>query len=109
MMCLLPLQWSWAAAASLCQHESDGLHFGHHDHSKAASELKSSGCSSTPSHSGDGQHPDCKGCTGIGTGLVGSATHVANWDSVRPRPRVSPFVPEPPVEQLLRPPLPLVA
>lgn len=41
MLALLPLQWTWAAAASVCQHEeivatADGSlpspHFGHHEH-----------------------------------------------------------------------------
>lgn len=41
MLALLPLQWTWAAAASVCQHEeivatADGSlpspHFGHHVH-----------------------------------------------------------------------------
>lgn len=34
LLCLLPLQWGWAAAASLCAHESGAgaRHFGHHEH-----------------------------------------------------------------------------
>lgn len=33
MLCLLPLQISWAAAANYCEHEQDktAQHFGHHD------------------------------------------------------------------------------
>lgn len=45
MLALLPLQWTWAAAASVCQHEeivagADGSiaspHFGHHEHKHEA-------------------------------------------------------------------------
>lgn len=38
MLALLPVQWTWAAAASVCQHEEIVLtdeahaHFGHHEH-----------------------------------------------------------------------------
>lgn len=40
LICLLltlPLQWGWAAAAAVCQHEADGAaHFGHHPHEHCA-------------------------------------------------------------------------
>lgn len=45
MLALLPVQWTWAAAASVCQHEemvvnADGSsappHFGHHEHKHEA-------------------------------------------------------------------------
>ena len=34
LLAMLPLQFSWAAVASYCAHESQGSagHFGHHDH-----------------------------------------------------------------------------
>ena len=34
MMLLLPLQWTWAAAAAYCEHESSATaqHLGHHEH-----------------------------------------------------------------------------
>lgn len=38
MMMLLPLQWSWAAAAAYCAHETGGAaqHMGHHEHQHQA-------------------------------------------------------------------------
>ena len=36
LLALLPLQFSWAAVASYCEHETQGSgHFGHHDHGHA--------------------------------------------------------------------------
>jgi hypothetical protein len=36
LLALLPLQFSWAAVASYCKHETQGAgHFGHHDHDHA--------------------------------------------------------------------------
>jgi hypothetical protein len=38
LLALLPLQFSWAAVASYCEHETQGQHaehFGHHDHDHA--------------------------------------------------------------------------
>ncbi|MES2718739.1 MAG: hypothetical protein V4795_23475 [Pseudomonadota bacterium] len=36
LLALLPLQFSWAAVASYCEHETQGAgHFGHHDHDHA--------------------------------------------------------------------------
>jgi hypothetical protein len=36
LLALLPLQFSWAAVASYCGHETQGAgHFGHHDHDHA--------------------------------------------------------------------------
>ena len=33
LLALLPLQFSWAAVASYCEHEAEEMgHFGHHDH-----------------------------------------------------------------------------
>ncbi len=38
MMLLLPLQWSWAAAAAYCEHETGVAagHLGHHEHKHEA-------------------------------------------------------------------------
>ena len=46
MLCLLPLQVSWAAVSDYCGHEQGkaAQHFGHHDHDhKAVSEKSNSG------------------------------------------------------------------
>ena len=61
MVLLLPVQWTWAAAASYCAHET-GLaskHFGHHDHQhKAASSEASKDGKSAPA----GLDTDCDYC-----------------------------------------------
>lgn len=37
LLALLPFQFSWAAAASYCEHETQGDgHFGHHEHQHCA-------------------------------------------------------------------------
>lgn len=40
---MLPFQFSWAAAASYCQHETGKLasHFGHHEHKHQGAKVKS--------------------------------------------------------------------
>lgn len=44
LLMILPLQWSWAVAASVCAHEADGTaqHLGHHqhEHAQAGASLK---------------------------------------------------------------------
>lgn len=45
MMLLLPVQWTWAAAAAYCAHESSpaaARHIGHHDHVHKTSKADSS-------------------------------------------------------------------
>lgn len=60
MMLLLPVQWTWAAAASYCGHET-GLaakHFGHHDHQHKASGEVSKDSKPSPA----GLDTDCGYC-----------------------------------------------
>ncbi len=61
MLFLLPLQFSWAVAATYCPHETapEAQHFGHHDHRHAAQAVSDS--------SPDAQWPgavdnDCNAC-----------------------------------------------
>nr|WP_307742802.1 DUF2946 family protein [Massilia varians] len=59
MMLVLPAQYSWSAAASYCQHETEAsLHFGHHAHEHEAQ--------SGTANDGDGEvekvHADCEYC-----------------------------------------------
>ena len=44
LLVMLPFQFSWAAAASYCQHETGKLssHFGHHEHKHEAAKVKAS-------------------------------------------------------------------
>ena len=109
-MVLLPLQWSWAAAARVCGHEaqeSRESHFGHHQHEHAAEDGADhpgagEGGLSAPAM---GEHPDCQGCHGLGTFCM--ASPVQGWllspESAPPGDRGGPFA-MPPVYGLLRPP-----
>jgi len=110
MMLLLPLQWSWAAAASVCEHERDATHLGHHEHKHGGADE----AQKIPADDGDGQppgkHPDCHACHGMGAVCLTSPTCPERlWAERGPLPGYGRFLPEPPVQSLLRPPLSLVA
>jgi hypothetical protein len=77
MLLLLPLQFSWAAVASYCQHETAVAapavqHLGHHEHQHASGHTKlpakaddkRSDYSIAPSDS------DCHMCHGLGLGAI---------------------------------------
>lgn len=101
MMCLLPLQWGWAAAASVCEHESSGAaHFGHHDHEHL-------GEAGDDSQGGPAaEHPDCQVCHGIGAACLEPFDGGAPlWAAGASLPDYARVLPEPPVESFLRPPL----
>jgi hypothetical protein len=68
LLMVLPLQYSWAAAAVYCQHEQEhSTHFGHHSHQHQA-EAKSD------DESDDGSslkvHADCVTCHGGAVGVM---------------------------------------
>lgn len=73
LLTLLPLQFSWAAAAGYCAHESrvEGTHLGHHQHEhvpdggSAAADLSAD----EDGRVGANVHPDCGQCHGLGVGL----------------------------------------
>jgi hypothetical protein len=111
MMCLLPLQWSWAAAASLCEHESGSTHFGHHEHKHVSAADATPGDAGGELHEGASwNHPDCQSCHGVGAAVVSDAlARLASWTSSASLPAYRRVLPEPPVASLLRPPLNLVA
>lgn len=111
MMCLLPLQWSWAAAASLCSHEAgQEWHFGHHEHQHHASPTLQCGGEEPGAAEQPGAHPDCQVCHGIGAACTATVTGMAQaWVDDGPLPLHRGYLPDPPVENLLRPPLKLVA
>lgn len=66
MLALLPLQFSWAAVAVYCEHESGqaAQHLGHHDHDHAS--LSNADQASAPSDQGSpaGFDFDCGHCHG---------------------------------------------
>lgn len=107
MMLLLPAQWTWAAAASVCAHEktTQSTHFGHHEHAHQ-------GAASIDGASDDGQaeHPDCGACHGMNSAFVPAFGSIPEpWlDSSHYEPYAS-AVPDRSVDTLLRPPLPVVS
>lgn len=110
VMCLLPLQWSWAAAASLCSHETGGSHFGHHEHQHDACASTAQDADASTSAERAGGHPDCQVCHGIGAAFMTVPAKLAHvWSDGGPSPRHAGYLPDPPVETLLRPPLSFVA
>ena len=106
---LLPLQWSWSVAATVCTHEVDGTHFGHHEHKQCALD-PASDAGAVGDQAPDQQHPDCPECHGAGVAVATSLPKLST-----PLPMASAAsvylyaVPEPPLERLMRPPLLLVA
>lgn len=110
MMLLLPLQWSWAAAAGACQHEAGGTHFGHHEHRHEApgGQPATGGEANDPSPFA--LDPDCQVCQGLGAAHAPRITGIGHtWSPDQPPQACHSHLPEPPFESLLRPPLPLVA
>ncbi|MGQ3052258.1 MAG: hypothetical protein ACT6S0_10780 [Roseateles sp.] len=112
MMVLLPLQWSWAVAGSVCEHEPNGTHFGHHQHEHQAALDTAAG------HADDDggadalsvNHPDCEACHGLCAGIVSSAVDSGPaWAADQPTPAYDRYLPDPPVGSLLRPPVARVA
>lgn len=74
LLTLLPLQFSWAAAAGYCAHESraQGSHLGHHQHAHVQSDGTADAASPSAdddSRVGANLHPDCGQCHGLGVGL----------------------------------------
>lgn len=110
MMCLLPLQWSWAAAARVCEHEQTAAHFGHHEHRHGGDADAPAGEASASANEALQLHPDCHTCHGIGVAYLPTS------DAAQP-PWAEGFVracggaafPEPPPGSLLRPPSYFVA
>lgn len=106
-MVLLPLQWSWAAAARGCQHEAGGSHFGHHQHEHAADDGpdhsgQDEGAFSTPA---TGEHPDCQSCHGLGTICMAAPSQggLLSLQGAPPSVRGQSCA-TPPIYGLLRPP-----
>ena len=72
LLVLLPLQFSWAAAASYCQHDGDAStqHVGHHDHQHQVADSSAAGNATSDATNGD--TPDAKGKS---TGLDGDCAY----------------------------------
>jgi len=61
LLVFLPLQFSWAAVASYCQHETGAAakHFGHHAHQHKAADGQDASPDPAKTLGGD---PDCASC-----------------------------------------------
>lgn len=104
LLVFIPLQASWAAVASYCQHETGvaAKHFGHHDHQHKAADGK--GAATDPAQIGSSD-PDCAychaGCSPALPGEVACSSPIArsSMDAADYRARLAP----PPFEHLERP------
>ena len=77
LLVFLPVQLSWAAAASYCRHEggSSTKHYGHHEHEHQSAKLKAAGDERADKNLGAGQlDDDCGVCQLSGVQPV-SPTH----------------------------------
>lgn len=64
------------------------------------------GCDSSAATVAEGaDQGDCRACSGVGTALVGRNMSLGFWQDVPPFALAGPFLPEPPLDALLRPPL----
>lgn len=105
MMLVLPLQWSWSVAASICAHEAAGAqaHVGHHEHVHAPSEpnVDSPDADTAPAY-----HADCGTCHGQGSLAMAAAAAMPLPDVDAPTPgALVRHLPDRAPDNLLRPPL----
>jgi len=75
LLMLLPVQWTWAAAASICTHETSlhANHFGHHEHRhdhRTGLTSLSDPADGAQVQSESGVHVDCATCHAAVPGLM---------------------------------------
>ena len=103
-MMFLPMQWSTAAVAQYCAHETDRAaqkHLGHHahEHEDHATDRTDEGNDKT-------FDADCPTCIAHGAHVIGApASPLASADAVLEPIFYLAFVPEPLPRDLFRPPL----
>jgi hypothetical protein len=103
LLVLIPLQLSWAAAASYCQHESGAAakHFGHHEHQHNAADGKDAFPDPAKTTGGD---PDCASChAGCASVLLSAVTGASLADSSLDTTEYGARLTSPPFERLERP------
>ena len=103
LLVFMPLQLSWAAAASYCQHESGtaAKHFGHHDHQHKTADGKDASSDPAKTTGGD---PDCASChAGCSSALPRAVTISALADSSLGAADYWARLTSPPFERLERP------
>lgn len=90
LLVLLPLQFTWAAAAAYCQHETGDAakHFGHHDHKH---HQDSTDTSNGPSF---GIDSDCAACH---AGCAAATVTVSSFALETTPPTLAPWHPHAPV------------
>ena len=71
LLTLLPFQFTWAAVAAYCGHESDAMtqHFGHHEHQHQADADVSQVDDDTAGKTLSGSDLDCGHCHGSCSGM----------------------------------------
>jgi hypothetical protein len=116
---LLPLQWSWAAAASVCAHAREPAHYGHHEHQHGGADQAHDGvgqsATSADASADSGtnpsptSHPDCQACHGMAAYPPAPDAAANLWGKGALPFAYGQFLPDPPTQSLLRPPLALVA
>lgn len=91
LLCVLPLQLVWAAAAPYCAHEgsaSTKKHFGHHDHQHKGGTQAGHDDGDGDSQGGGGtNHVDCESCHLGSSGTV--LTLMLSFDAAPRAPAVS--------------------
>ncbi|MET0348990.1 MAG: hypothetical protein ABW067_04290 [Rhizobacter sp.] len=102
LMFVLPLQWSWAAPAGVCAHETATA--------EAVPEAFVAQADQATDETADAPSPhalhDCPHCQGASALCCrNDPTAARDWTGDRPTPTAPGFLPEPPVESFLRPPL----
>ena len=103
LLVFVPLQLSWAAAASYCQHETgtSAKHFGHHDHQHKTADGKDASSDSVKTIGGD---PDCASChAGCLSALLGAVAIASLADSSLDTAEYGARLTSPPFERLERP------
>lgn len=103
LLVFVPLQLSWAAAASYCQHETgtSAKHFGHHDHQHKTADGKDASSNSVKTIGGD---PDCASChAGCLSALLGAVAIASLADSSLDTAEYGARLTSPPFERLERP------
>jgi cytochrome c553 len=112
LMFVLPLQWAWASAASVCAHEESAsrTHFGHHQHDHQDAAPAANAQDDTPSSGSLSDHPDCGVCHAMTSAVAPASDGVpALWFGHVYTVREPWAAPDRFVDTLLRPPLTLVA
>ncbi len=89
LLVLLPLQSSWSALASYCEHETrlESAHLGHHEHLHADGRAAKAADATADDQAPGAPDLDCGICHGAGTGMPPLASALPDERTAAPRPR----------------------